>query len=116
MQNNQRLVETWRQAADRYEHAATVLGLNPMSPHESTDESAVVTAFALGLSQVMAKVMVDLHIADVRLRGNAGPAESIAETVMMLLPGIEAEHNNGKVTPIEDLLETLLHAARQVGR
>lgn len=115
MEDRKRLVAGWRDAANSYGHAVEALGLDPFPLVDDTDGHEVTTAFAFRVAQVLAKALVDMHIADVGLRGKQGPADSIAQTVMMLLPGIEADHNNGKTTPVEDLLETLLRAARQVG-
>jgi len=113
MEDYESLVAGWRDAAHAYGHAAEVLGLDPFPLADDTDAHEVTTAFALRVAQVLAKALVDMHIADVGLRGKEGPAESIAQTVMMLLPRIEDEHNQGRPTPVEDLLETLLRAARK---
>lgn len=112
MNDYERLVAGWHGAAHDYGHAAEALGLDPFPLADDTDGHQVATAFALRVAQVLAKTLVDMHVADVNIRGNQSPAEAIAQTVMKLLPSIEADLNEGRPTPVEDLLETLLRAAR----
>lgn len=101
MNEYERLVAGWHGAAHGYGHAAEALGLDPFPLADDTDGHQVATAFALRVAQVLAKTLVDMHIADVNMRGNQGPAEAIAQTVMKLLPGIgrsqrRAPHAGGR--------------------
>lgn len=113
MNENERIVASWHAAAHDYGHAAEALGLEPFAITDESDGHQVATAFALRVAQVLATSLVDMHIADVHLRGNKSAADSIAQTVMTLLPGPEADHGLGGPIPVEDLLEALLRAYRE---